>query len=326
MTNVSYADAINQALHQIMERKPEAFLIGQGVTSPWYVGSTTSGLFERFGAKRVIDSPVSECAVTGIALGASLAGLHPILVHPRMDFMYYAMDPIANHAAPWHSMFGGQVEVPLIIWAIINRGGEQGAQHSQAIHALLSHIPGLTIVMPSTPYDAKGLLCASIEIRKPVVFIDDRWLYSISGEVPEKYYTVPIGKAVVRRAGEDVTVVCTSYLTNVALKSADIVARRGIQAEIIDLRTAKPLDRELILASLTKTRRLIVIDGGWNFCGYAAEICAVVAESPIFTKLKNRVVRVTLPDLPAPASSELEKEYYIRDSDVVRAIEGIMEP
>ncbi len=212
MRKISYAQALNEALHQKIAADSRVFLIGQGVTSPWYVGSTTVGLVDRFGQERIIDTPVSENGVTGVAIGAALAGMRPILLFPRMDFMYYAMDQIADHAANWHYMFGGQLSVPLTIWAIINRGGEQAAQHSQALQAVFTHLPGLKVVMPSTPYDAKGLLLASIEDDNPVVFIDERWLYDDVGEVREEMYSVPIGQGEVRLQGRDITIAASSYM------------------------------------------------------------------------------------------------------------------
>src|SRR3972149_5607719 len=182
MRKISFAEAINEALHQIIAKYDKAFLIGQGVTSPWYVGSTTVGLVQKFGPDRIIDTPTSENGITGVALGAALAGMHPILCFPRMDFMHYAMDQIANHIANWYFMFGGQLSAPVTIWAIINRGGEQAAQHSQALQAVFTHIPGIKVVLPSTPYDAKGLLCAAVQDENPVMYIDDRWLYQQIGE------------------------------------------------------------------------------------------------------------------------------------------------
>jgi len=184
-----------------MQVDESVFLIGQGVKSPWYVGNTAQGLLERFGEDRVVDTPVSENAVTGSAVGAAIAGMRPVIVHPRIDFMLYAMDPIVNEAANWYYMNGGNACVPVVFWGIINRGGEQAAQHSQALHGLFAHIPGLKVVMPSTAYDAKGLMIASIRDDNPVVFIDDRWLYGVQDDVPEKFYEVPIGKAAVRKQG-----------------------------------------------------------------------------------------------------------------------------
>ena len=254
-----------------------------------------------------------------------MAGMRPILVHPRMDFMYYAMDQIANHAANWYYMFGGQLSVPITIWGIINRGGEQAAQHSQALQAMFTHIPGLKVVMPSTPYDAKGLLVASIEDDNPVVYIDDRWLYKISGEVPEEIYSVTIGKGIVRREGEDVTIVATSYMVHEAMKAAESLEKEGIDVEVVDLRSLKPLDENLVFNSVKKTGRLVIADGGWKTCGISAEISARVAESDIFKQLKAPIMRVSLPDTPAPASSALEKVYYKKSEDIVLAVRKLME-
>ena len=324
MRQISYVQAINETLHQMIEKDERVFLIGQGVTSPWYVGTTTVGLIERF-HERVIDTPVSENGVTGAAVGAALAGMRPILVHPRMDFMYYAMDQIANHAANWYYMFGGQLSVPITIWGIINRGGEQAAQHSQALQAMFTHIPGLKVVMPSTPYDAKGLLIASIEDDNPVVYIDERWLYEFVGEVPEEIYSVPIGKGIVRKEGKDVTVVATSYMVHETMKAAESLEREGIDIEVIDLRSLKPLDENLLFESVRKTGRLIIADGGWKTCGVGAEISARIAESSIFKQLKAPIIRVSLPDTPAPASSALEKVYYKKAEDIVSSVKKIVE-
>ena len=320
---LQYSLAINEALHQMMEQDKSAFLIGQGVKSPWYVGNTARGLLERFGSERVIDTPVSENAVTGSAVGAALVGMRPVVVHPRVDFMMYALDPIINEAANWHYMFGGKLSVPVVIWGIINRGGEQAAQHSQALHSLFAHIPGLKVVMPSTPYDAKGLMIAAIRDDNPVVYLDDRWSYEIEGEVPEEIYEVPIGKAVIRKEGEDVTLVAASYMVHNAVHAAEELARDGIEVEVLDMRTIKPLDKELLLASVKKTGRLVVADGGWKTCGIAAEITSLVFEE-VFGFVKAPVARVTLPDIPAPASSPLEKAYYPNSGDIVQAVRKVL--
>lgn len=308
----------------MLQQDTAIFLIGQGVTSPWYVGTTTVGLLERFGPGRIIDTPVSENGVTGVAVGAALAGMRPILVHPRMDFMYYAMDQIANHAANWHYMFGGQLSVSLTIWGIVNRGGEQAAQHSQALQALFAHIPGLKVVMPSTPYDAKGLLISSIKDDNPVVFIDDRWLYNNVGEVPEEIYSIPIGSGVVKKKGKDVTVAATSYMVLEANKAASILEKEKIDIEVIDLRSIKPMDENLLFESVKKTGRLVVADGGWKTCGVGAEISALVTEK-VFTYLKAAILRISLPDAPAPASSALESAYYRKAEDIVLAVKKVLE-
>lgn len=226
----------------MMASDESVFLIGQGVKSPWYVGNTANGLLERFGPERVIDTPVSENAITGSAVGAALVGMRPVVVHPRMDFMMYAMDPIINQAANWYYMNGGKASVPVVIWGIINRGGEQAAQHSQAIHAVFSHIPGLKVVMPSTPYDAKGLMIAAIRDHNPVIFIDDRWLYNCEDAVPEEIYEVEIGKGILRKKGADVTVAAVSFMAQESMKAAEELAREKIDVELIDLRTVKPMD------------------------------------------------------------------------------------
>lgn len=319
MRQITYVEAINEALQQAIEADKDVFLIGQGVTSPWYVGASTVGLIDRFGPNRVIDTPISENGVTGAAVGAALTGMRPIVVHPRMEFMHYAMDPIANEAANWFYMFGGQTSVPITLWTIINRGGEQAAQHSQALQAWFAHLPGLKVVMPSTPYDAKGLLLASIDDDNPVVFVDERWLYSTRGEVPEEMYRVPLGKGEIRRKGADATIVATSYMVTEAMKAAATLGNEGIDTEVIDPRSLKPLDEDLILESVKKTGRLIVADAAWKTGGFAAELSAVAAEKA-FSHLKAPIVRVTLPDAPAPASRTLEQAYYPDSAALVKAV------
>jgi pyruvate/2-oxoglutarate/acetoin dehydrogenase E1 component len=307
----------------MMASDPSVFIIGQGVKSPWYVGNTCQGLLDRFGPSRVVDTPVSENAVTGAAVGAAIAGMRPIVVHPRMDFMLYAMDPIINEAANWRFMCGGRVSVPVVIWGIINRGGEQAAQHSQALHSLFSHIPGLKVVMPSTAYDAKGLMVAAIKDNDPVVFIDDRWLYGQEAHVPRDLYEVPIGKAIIRKKGKDVTLVASSYMANESLKAAQSLGEAQIDVEMIDLRTVKPIDEGLILKSIRKTGRLVIADGSWRTGGLAAEIAALVTEKS-FLYLRAPVKRVALPDAPAPASSVLEKAYYPSSRDIISAVRDLV--
>lgn len=316
---LSYSLAINEALHQMMEADNSVFLIGQGVKSPWYVGNTARDLLEKFGAKRIIDTPVSENAITGAAVGAALTGMRPIVVHPRMDFMMYALDPIINQAANWYYMNGGRLSAPVVFWGIINRGGEQAAQHSQAFHALFGHIPGLKVVMPATPYDAKGLMISAIKDDNPVVFIDDRWLYGEEEVVPEAPYDIPIGKGIVRRSGKDVTIVAVSYMVPQCLEAAKKLANDGISVEVIDLRSIKPFDKPLILESINKTGRLVIADVGWKTYGMSAEISALVSENSI-ANLKAPVCRVSLPDVPAPASAPLENAYYPNEDNIIKAI------
>jgi len=306
-----------------MKFDDSVIVMGQGVKSPWYIGNTAKGLLEKFGSDRIIDTPVSENAVTGAAIGASLSGMRPIVVHPRMDFMMYAMDPIVNEAANWHYMFGGKASVPVVIWAIINRGGEQAAQHSQALHALFGHIPGLKVVMPSTPYDAKGLMISSIEDDNPVIYIDDRWLHGIEEDVPAEMYTVPIGKAAVKKEGNDLTIIAASYMVSASIQAAEHFSDQGIEIEVIDLRTIKPLDKETILHSVRKTGKIIIADVGWKTFGLSAEISAMIFEEA-FEFIKKPVVRVALPDLPAPSSSALEKMYYPSVENILNAVRKIL--
>ncbi len=319
---LQYSLAINEAIHQMMASDESVFLIGQGVKSPWYVGNTARGLLERFGDERVIDTPVSENAITGAAVGAAVVGMRPIVVHPRVDFMMYALDPIINEAANWHYMYGGKSSVPVVIWGIINRGGEQAAQHSQALHALFAHIPGLKVVMPSTPYDAKGLMISAIRDNNPVVYLDDRWLYNKEEDVPEEMYSVPIGEGIIRKVGKDVTLVSVSYMMAESCKAAQELMGKGIDVEVIDLRTVKPLDEKLLLKSVEKTGRMVVVDGGWKTCGIASEISALMVENA-FKHLKAPIKRVTLPDVPAPASCVLENVYYRKSKDIIQAIEEV---
>ncbi len=320
---LTFSLAINEALHQTMAADSEVFLIGQGVKSPWYVGNTAGGLLERFGTERVIDTPVSENAITGAAVGAALVGMRPVVVHPRVDFMLYAFDPIVNEAANWFYMNGGKCPVPVVIWGIVNRGGEQAAQHSQSLHAMFAHVPGLKVVMPSTPYDAKGLMVAAIRDNNPVVYIDDRWLYNETGPVPEDVYEVPIGKAAVRREGRQVTIAATSFMSLQALEAAAQLAESGIDAEVIDLRSLKPLDETTILTSVQKTGRLVLADGGWLSYGATAEIAARVAEKA-FAALRAPVLRVALPDTPAPMSAPLEKAYYPMAPAIIEAVKQVV--
>ncbi len=316
---INYAQALNEAFHLSMEADDRLFLMGQGLESPWYVGNTATGLIDKFGSKRILDTPVSENVITGAAVGAAIAGTRSVVVHPRLDFMLYAMDPIMNEAANWHYMNGGASSVPVVFWGCVNRGGEQAAQHSQSLHATFAHIPGLKVVMPSTPYDAKGLMISAIKDNNPVVFIDDRWLHGVEGDVPPEMYDVQIGKAKIRKKGSDITIVASSYMTHLAMEAAKQLKNQGVDAEVVDLRTIKPLDKKTILDSVGRTGRLIVADGGWESFGVAAEVLAVVYEEA-FTSLKTAPMRFCLPDCPAPSSGVLETAYYPSVDDLITKI------
>ena len=324
MRTLKYAQAIREACAQLLASDPRVFVIGQGVWSPWYAGTSLKDLDKEFGRERIIDSPVSENATTAAAIGAAIAGMRPIVFHPRMDFMLLAVDPIVNQAANWSYIFAGRVNVPVVIRATINRGGEQGAQHSQALQAMFMHVPGLKVVMPSTAYDAKGLLIAAVQDGNPVMYIDDRWLYDDCSDVPEEIYKVRIGSAAIRREGRDVTVVATSYMAGQAVKAAALMyERHKIDAEVIDLRSISPWDRECILGSINKTGRLVISDAAWTTCGVAAEIAATMANEG-FSFLKAPIVRVCLPDAPAPTSLPLEEAYYPGAETIVSAVEKLL--
>ena len=308
--------AINEALHQIMERREEVVQIGVGVNTPWYVGQTMKGLLDRYGEDRLMDTPVSESCITGVAVGASMTGMRSILTFPRMDFMYYAMDQLCNHAAILNYSLGGKTPVKLTVRAIINRGGEQAAQHSQATQAIFMHIPGFRVIAPSNPRDAKGMLAAAVEFGSPVIYVEDRWLYNEQGEVPEEYYTTSLDKAEIMRPGSDLTLISSSFMLIECLKAASDLDAEGIRAEVIDLRILKPIDEKTLLESVERTGRVLVVDGGWKTCGVAAEISAIIG-SKGFRHLKAPVERVTLPDIPAPASRTLERAYY-PDKEIIK--------
>ncbi len=331
MRQLTYAQAIREAHAQLLACDPRVFVAGQGLWSPWYAGGSLEDLDREFGRHRILDSPVSENAVTGMCVGAALAGMRPIVFHPRMDFMLLAVDPIVNQAANWSYLFAGKVTVPIVIRAVINRGGEQGAQHSQALHSMFMHVPGLKVVMPSTPADAKGLLAAAVADPNPVLYIDDRWLYSASAHVPVELHQTPIGRAAIRRrlafrdSGSCVTLVGISYMAQKAVEAAAILAEQGIDAEVIDLRSLKPWDQDCVLESVRKTGRAVVCDSGWRTAGASAEIAATIGEQA-FHDLEAPVERVTLPDAPAPVASTEEQAYYPGASDIVAAALRTLQP
>jgi len=306
---LSYRDAIREALDQALELDQRVFLIGEGIDDPGGVFGTTMGLAAKHGSRRVMDMPLAENGLTGVAAGAAMTGMRPVLIHMRVDFLPMAMDQIINHVAKWSYMTGGRTKVPLTMRAIIGRGWGSAAQHSQSLQALFAHIPGLRVVMPATPYDAKGLLLGCIASGVPSLVIEHRWLYDRLGPVPDEPYTVPVGKAAILREGSDVTLIGVSQMVLELLQAADELARQGISAEVLDLRSVRPLDEDLIIASVRKTGRLVVADTGWRQCGISAEVAAVVAEHA-WDRLKAPVRRICLADCPTPASPVLEREYY----------------
>ncbi len=319
-TTYNYGTAILAAFQYLLEKYPEVFVIGQGLWSPWYVGNSMTDLDKKFGKQRVIDTPVAESACTGAAVGASLAGMKPIVVHPRIDFMLYAMDAVVNQAAKWSHMTGGQAHPSMTIRGIINRGGEQGAQHSQALQAWFTHIPGLRVVMPATVADARDLLIASVLCKDPVVYIDDRWLYDQTDDLPPVIeFDLSLERPRCHRLGSDLTIVASSYSTRLALNAAEELEKLGISAEVIDLRVLNPFHSEEVVKSVTKTGRLLAVDGGWGPCGIASEVLAVAVQQIHPANFKSSPLRITLPFAPAPTARNLEKAYYPDVNSVVSA-------
>lgn len=323
MRQLKYREAIDEATRQAMAADPSIFVFGVGVDDAKGIFGTTRGAYEAFGPSRVFDTPLSEAALTGIGIGAALSELRPLLVHARNDFLLLTMDQIVNNAAKWRYMSGGTLRVPLTIRAIIGRGWGQAAQHSQSLQSLFAHVPGLRVIMPATPHDAKGLLLSALRSDGPVICLEHRWLYDRTGPVPEVPYTVPLGQAAVLRAGADVTIVAVSLMVWEALEAATGLAADGIDVEVVDLRTVSPLDTDTVLASVVKTGRLVVADTSWRSFGVGAEIVARVAEA-IPLSLRSPVVRVGLPDAPTPASSALERAFYPGAAEVAAAARRVV--
>lgn len=320
---INLAQAVLEATTQCMQDDRSVYIIGLGVTDPKGVFGTTLGLEKKFGEKRVLDMPVAENGMTGIAIGSALVGMRPILTHQRIDFMLLSLDQIINNAAKWHYMFGGKMNIPIVIRLLVGRGWGQGPQHSQSLQALFAHIPGLKVVMPVTPYDAKGLLISAIEDNNPVIFIEHRWLHNALGNVPKEKYRVPLGKAKVIKEGRDLTIVSSSYTTLEAIRAAELLEEDGINIEVVDLRTIKPLDELTIERSVRKTGRLIIVDGAWRSFGVAAEILAQVAEKA-YKSLKCAPVRITFPDVPTPTSWALANHYYPQVKDIINTVRKML--
>ena len=321
MKNYNYGTAILSAFDYLLENYPEVFVIGQGLWSPWYVGNSMTDLEKKFGLDRVIDTPVSESACPGAAIGASLAGMKPIVVHPRMDFMLYAMDAIVNQASKWSHMLGGQAHPGLTIRSIINRGGEQGAQHSQALHAWFAHVPGLRVVMPSTVADARDLMIASVLCKDPVMYIDDRWLYDQEDNLPQVIeFDLATQRPAISISGSDITIVGSGHALLLARQAAEQLGGKSISAEVIDVRVLNPFHAEEIVKSVKKTKNLLVIDSGWTSGGFSAEIIAKVVEQLPVNCLNHPPTRIALPDAPAPTSRFLERDYYISPDEIVKKV------
>ncbi len=323
MPAITYRDALNQALEEEMERDSDVFLMGEEVGVYQGAYKVSRGLLEKFGDQRVVDTPIAELGFAGIGVGAAMAGLRPVIEFMTWNFALLAIDQIVNSAAKLHYMSGGQVRVPVVFRGPGGSALQLAAQHSQAFESWYAHIPGLKVVAPATPYDAKGLLKSSIRDDNPIVFIEGEMLYNTKGEVPEEEYTVPLGQADVKRAGDDVTLVCHSKTVAVALKASERLSEElGVSAEVVDLRTIRPLDIDTIANSVAKTNRCVIIEDGWPFCGVGAQVVDDV-QRVAFDDLDAPIVRVTGADVPMPYNKHLERAAKPNPDKVIAAVRQV---
>jgi pyruvate dehydrogenase E1 component beta subunit len=306
MPTITYRDALNQALREEMQRDPDVFLMGEEVGLYQGAYKVSRGLLEEFGAKRIVDTPIAELGFAGIGVGAAMGGLRPVVEFMTWNFAVLALDQIVNAAAKMLYMSGGQIPMPIVFRGPNGAALQLSSQHSQAWESWLSHIPGLKVVAPATPYDAKGLLKSAIRDNNPVIVLEGEMLYNNKGEVPEGEILIPIGQAEVKRAGSHVTVICHSKTVSVALKAADQLASQDISAEVLDLRTLRPLDDAAILGSVAKTNRAVVVEEGWPQCGVGAQIVDLI-QREAFDQLDAPVLRVTQADVPMPYNKQLER-------------------
>jgi pyruvate/2-oxoglutarate/acetoin dehydrogenase E1 component len=318
MRQISFAEALNQALREEMQKDSCVFVMGEDIGRMGGLFKVTKGLLEEFGEDRVIDTPISESAIAGAGVGSALVGARPVIEFQFLDFITLGMDQVVNHAAKLRYMTGGSVSVPLVLRAPVCGGVGLGAQHSQSLEAWFAHVPGLKVVMPSTPADAKGLLKSAIRDSNPVLFLEHRLLYAQTGPVPEHDFAIPIGSADVKRVGKDLTIAATGRTVPLSLTAAEKLAEEGIEVEVIDPRTIKPLDKETIVNSVKKTNRLVVVSDAWRTCGYAAEVMAVVTEECFFD-LDAPIQRVCGKDVPMPVAPTLQKAVMVSEEDILRA-------
>jgi pyruvate dehydrogenase E1 component beta subunit len=323
MARLSMREAISQAMWEEMERDPNVFILGEevGVWGGSY--AVTKGFYDHFGGDRVRDTPIAEAAIIGAAIGSAMTGLRPIAELMTINFAFAAMDHIVNETAKLHYMFGGQFMLPLVIRAVTGGGRQLGATHSQTPDAVFAHFPGLKVVAPGTPEDAKGLLKAAIRSNDPILFLEQATLYQMRGEVPEGDYVIPIGKSKVQRPGKDVTIVTYSKGLEISMKAADELAKEGIQAEIVDLRTLRPLDMEPVIESFKKTNRAVVVEEGWKSYGVGAEISSRIYEQA-FDYVDAPVRRVAQKEVPLPYNRTLEQSALPQMADVIAAVKEVL--
>jgi pyruvate/2-oxoglutarate/acetoin dehydrogenase E1 component len=324
MREITYAEAIREALRQEMQRDPNVFLLGEDIGIYGGAFGVTQGLLDEFGPERVRDTPISEAVIAGAAAGAALTGMRPVSEIMFMDFTTLAMEQLANQAAKTRYMFGGKAKVPMVLRTPAGSGTGAAAQHSQSLEAWFVHVPGLKVVMPSTPYDAKGLLVSAIRDDNPVIFVEQKLLYRTKGPVPEELYTLPLGVAEVKRQGRDLTIVATGVMASRSLAAAEKLAQEGIEAEVVDPRTLKPYDEKTITDSVIRTGRILVVNEGYRFCGYAAEIAAMIGEGPAFMYLNAPIRRLTGLDIPIPYNRTLEHRAVPQEENIVAAARELM--
>jgi pyruvate dehydrogenase E1 component beta subunit len=321
---ITFAEALNEALDQMMAKDEKVIVMGEDVGVYGGVFGVTKGLIEKYGPERVRDTPIAESGFIGAGIGAAVVGYRPVVELMFIDFLGVAFDQIYNQAAKMRYMFGGRAKIPLVLRTVAGAGFSAAAQHSQSLHSIFVHVPGLKVVMPSTPYDAKGLLISSIKDDDPVIFIEHKGLYGIKGPVPKDEYEVPLGVADVKRKGKDVTIVATAAMVHKSLRVAEKLAKEGVDIEVVDPRSLKPLDLDTILGSIKKTGRLVVVDEGYPRCGFATDIAAIAA-SMAFRDLKAPVKLVTPPDTPVPFSPALEPEWIPSENDIEKAVRKTVE-
>lgn len=319
---LTYAQAISESIVQGMKNDPQVFLFGLGVDDYKGIFGTTRQAFEMFGSARVFDTPASENALTGVAIGAALMGKRPILVHARNDFMFLALDQMINNASKWKYTYAGRSVVPIVVRGIIGKGWGQGPTHSQSLQSVLAHFPGLIVAMPSTARDVKGIMLKALQSTSPVVILEHRSLYDLSDDVPESFYTVNFGEAKCRRLGKDITIVATSWMIEESLRAAAFLQTKDIEVEVIDPVTIQPLDRRAIIKSVEKTGRLLVADTSWSHCGFSAEVLALIGESGV--PLKSPMRRITWPACPAPVSKPLEDLFYPNSQNIIQAVLSLL--
>ncbi|MHB9035473.1 MAG: pyruvate dehydrogenase complex E1 component subunit beta [Armatimonadota bacterium] len=323
MPVIMYRQALNQALREEMRRDENVFVIGEEVAQYQGAYRVTEDLLEEFGERRVKDTPISEEVIAGIGTGAAMVGLRPVVEMMTVNFAMLAMDQIVNHAAKVRYMSGGQLNVPLVIRAPEGAGMQLGAQHSQNLEAWFAHVPGLKVVAVSTPYDAKGLLKSAIRDDNPVIFLEHELLYTMRGEVPDGDYTIPISKADIKREGTDVTIITYLRMVHVSLKAAEALAEQGISAEVIDLRSLRPMDIDTVVDSVKKTKRAVIVEEDWPQCGIGAQVVDQL-QFHAFDYLDAPIMRVTLADTPMPYSKDLEQSALPDEKKVLATVMSVL--